>query len=56
MAMTSLDRAIRFLSVLFLLLVCIPVHVLRNLPVGLALPMTQGLWLSTSALAYSIIY
>lgn len=51
-----LDRAIRLLSVLGLLLVFVPVHMFRNLRVGLALPMTLALWISTGALASSVIY
>ena len=51
-----LARAIRFLSVSGVLLVLIPVHMLRNLPVGAALWMTPALWFSTGALAWMVIY
>ena len=51
-----LDRAIRLLSVLALLLVLVPIHVFRNLATSLAFPMTLVLWLSTGALASSVIY
>ena len=51
-----LDRAIRLLSVSGVLLVLVPVHMIRNLPVGAALRMTLGLWLSTGALTWMVIY
>ena len=55
-----LDRAIRLLSVYVVLLVCVPLHVfrnlLRNLRIGLTFLMTLALWLSTCALAWRIIY
>ena len=51
-----LDRAIRLLSVSVVLLVFVPVHMFRNLPISSALPMTLVLWLSTGALAWTVFY
>ena len=51
-----LDRAIRLLGVLGVLLVFVPVHMFRNLPVGSALLMTLVLWFSTSSLAWIAHY
>ena len=51
-----LDRAIRLLSVSGVLLVLVPVHMIRNLPVGAALGMTLALWFSTVALAWMVVY
>ena len=51
-----LDRAIRLLSVSVALLVLVPVHMIRNLPVGAALRMTLALWVSTVALAWMVLY
>ena len=50
-----LDRAIRLLSVSVALLVLVPVHMIRNLPVGAALRMTLALWFSTGALAWRVL-
>ena len=52
----ALDRAIRFLSVSVVLLVLIPVHMIRNLPIGVALRMTLALWFSMGALVWMVIY
>ena len=51
-----LDRAIRLLSVSVVLLVLVPVHMIRNLPVGTALRMTLALWVSMGALAWRVLY
>ena len=51
-----LDRTIRVLIVSVMLLGFILVHTLRNLPVRSALGMTLLLWISTSALAWTIFY
>ena len=45
------DQAIRFLSVSVVLLVLVPVHMFRNLPIGSACGMTLFLWFSTFTLA-----
>ena len=50
------DQAIRFLIVACVLVVLVPVHVFRNLPLRSALPMTLALWLSTVTLAWQAEY
>ena len=49
-------QTIRFLIVLFLLILAIPLHTLRNLPRRQALAMTGCLWLSMGVLTWCIIY
>ena len=51
-----LARAIRLAIVLSALLVFVPVHMFRNLPLGAALWMTFALWFSTGALAWTALY
>ena len=51
----ELVRASKLASVLGMLLLCVPVHMFRNLHIRSALPMTLALWLSTGALAWRII-
>ncbi|MCY3569096.1 MAG: hypothetical protein OXH38_10745 [Chloroflexi bacterium] len=45
------DGAVRFMLAAGVLFVLVPVHMLRNLPVWLALKMTLPLWISTMFLA-----
>ena len=50
------ELPIRLLSVWAALLLAIPVHTLRNLPLRQALPMTAFLWLSMGVLTWRVMY
>lgn len=50
------NRMVRFLSVSVVLLILVPVHMFRNLPIGPASWMTLFLWFSTVALARVAIW
>ena len=42
--------------VLIMLLIFVPVHMFRTLPVGAALGMTLALWVSMGLLAWTLVY
>ena len=47
---------VRFAGVSFALLILVPVHMFRSLPVGAALYMTLSLWISTGFLAWNLVF